>query len=98
MNQPLDRRTRMLRGKVEELGVDRIRHHILLCCDQGNPKCSSQAEGLESWQFLKARLKELSLVGSGGVYRTKANCLQVCIHGPGLGTYFKKPGLAVSTT
>ncbi len=32
--------------------------------------------------FLKARLIELGLTGSGGIYRTKANCLQVCLRGP----------------
>lgn len=77
-----DRRTRMLAAKVQELGVDRIRRHILLCCDQTKPKCSRREESLASWEFLKSRLAELGLVGAGGVYRTKANCLQVCMHGP----------------
>jgi (2Fe-2S) ferredoxin len=32
---------------------------------------------------LKKRLKELNLTGgSAPVYRTKANCLRVCMHGP----------------
>ena len=30
----------------------------------------------------QSRLKELGLTGAGGVYRTKANCLQVCLRGP----------------
>ena len=38
---------------------------------------------MESWEYLKRRLKELGLVGSAAqVGRTKANCLQVCIRGP----------------
>ena len=38
---------------------------------------------MESWDFLKRRLKELGLVGPQSlVYRTKANCLQVCARGP----------------
>ena len=38
---------------------------------------------MESWDFLKRRLKELGLVGLQVlVYRTKANCLQVCARGP----------------
>jgi (2Fe-2S) ferredoxin len=37
---------------------------------------------LESWEYLKRRLRELNLTGEGGVYRTKANCLQVCQQGP----------------
>ena len=32
--------------------------------------------------YLKQRLKELKLTGQGGIYRSKTNCLQVCIHGP----------------
>lgn len=37
---------------------------------------------MESWEFLKRRLRELGLANAGGIYRTKANCLQVCIAGP----------------
>jgi (2Fe-2S) ferredoxin len=72
----------MLRAKAAELGVDRIRRHIFLCCDQTEAKCSTRQASLASWQYLKARLVELGLVGEGGVFRTKANCLQLCMHGP----------------
>ena len=34
------------------------------------------------WEFLKGRLRELGLANAGGIYRTKANCLQVCVAGP----------------
>lgn len=68
--------------RLDRLGIPQIRRHILLCCDQTKPKCSSKAAGLESWDYLKRRLKELRLVGTGDVYRTKANCLQVCVDGP----------------
>ncbi len=38
---------------------------------------------MESWEYLKRRLKELGLAGSDpAVFRTKANCLRVCVHGP----------------
>lgn len=67
---------------VENLGIDRIRRHIFLCCDQSNPKCCAKEAGLESWNYLKARLEELHLTGAGGVNRTKANCLRVCMEGP----------------
>jgi (2Fe-2S) ferredoxin len=67
---------------IEALGVDKIQRHIFLCCDQTKPKCCEKEVGLESWNYLKARLKELNLVREGGIYRTKANCLQVCEHGP----------------
>jgi len=72
----------VLQDALARLGVDAIQRHIFLCCDQTKPKCSGREESLESWQFLKQRLKELKLTGQGGIYRTKANCLQVCINGP----------------
>ena len=67
---------------VEAMGVRQIRRHIFLCCDQTKPRCSDREKSLESWEYLKRRLKELNLVGEGGVYRTKANCLQICERGP----------------
>lgn len=73
---------RNARAKAAELGVSRTRRHIFLCCDQSEPKCSRKGESLESWQYLKRRLKEESLVGDGGVFRTKANCFQICMKGP----------------
>ena len=82
MAEDLHPRERLLRAKVDELGIERIQRHIFLCCDQTKPKCSQKEASLESWEFLKRRLKELDLVGPGGVFRTKTNCLQVCAHGP----------------
>jgi (2Fe-2S) ferredoxin len=67
---------------VEKLGVDNIRRHIFLCCDQTKPKCSDREESLASWDYLKRRLVELNLTREGGIYRTKANCLQICERGP----------------
>jgi len=64
------------------LGVGDMQRHILLCCDQSKPKCSTREASLESWEYLKGRLNELGLSGRGGIYRTKANCLQVCMGGP----------------
>lgn len=73
---------KLLRRTVDNLGVEQIRRHIFLCCDQTKPKCSRKEDSLESWDFLKKRLLELALVGAGGVFRTKANCLQICMDGP----------------
>ena len=62
------------------LGLDKVERHIFLCADQSKAKCCDREAGLESWAFLKARLKEL---GTGPrLYRTKANCLRVCARGP----------------
>ena len=71
-----------LDAMVEELHIGRVRRHILLCSDQTRPKCCPKALGLKSWDFLKARLAELGLVDAGGIYRSKVNCLRVCVHGP----------------
>jgi (2Fe-2S) ferredoxin len=67
---------------IAQLGIHSIERHIFLCCDQTKPKCSDREASLESWGFLKRRLKELRLTGPGGIYRSKANCLQICINGP----------------
>ena len=77
-----DGEQRLRQAKVDNLGVNQIRRHILLCCDQSKPKCSDKEVSLASWNYLKTRLIELRLTGSGGIYRTKANCLQICMDGP----------------
>ena len=74
--------SRKLQKAVRKLGIGCIRRHIFLCADQSRPKCCSRGEGLESWEYLKARLKELDLTGDGGIYRSKANCLRLCEQGP----------------
>ena len=71
-----------LQEVVDTLGINKIKRHIFLCCDQAKPKCSPREESLKAWEFLKTRLNELGLVGSGGVFRTKVHCLQVCQQGP----------------
>lgn len=64
------------------LGIPNIKRHIFLCADQSKPKCCDKDASMEAWSYLKQRLKELGLSGNGGIYRTKANCLQVCRQGP----------------
>src|ERR1043166_4401675 len=65
------------------LGLEKYQRHIFLCADQTEPKCCSKEQGMESWEYLKRRLKELNLVGPEPlVYRTKANCLRVVTQGP----------------
>ena len=70
------------RHVAEGLGITAIRRHIFLCCDQTKPNCSQREHSLIAWEYLKRRLKELGLAGRGGIYRTKANCLQICTGGP----------------
>src|SRR5258706_5364094 len=63
-------------------GVENLRHHIFLCCDQTVPNCADKGRSLVAWNYLKHRLKELGLSEKGGVLRTKANCLRICKEGP----------------
>lgn len=67
---------------LRRMGLPAMRRHILLCADQSKPKCCDRQASLMAWDFLKKRLVELGLAGRGGIFRTKANCLQVCVNGP----------------
>ncbi|MES2310509.1 MAG: (2Fe-2S) ferredoxin domain-containing protein [Verrucomicrobiota bacterium] len=72
-----------LQKNSEALGISHVKRHILLCAEPSKPKCCEAEKSLVSWEFLKRRLKELNLTGpEASVYRTKANCLQVCTSGP----------------
>lgn len=71
-----------LKQRVEKLHLGSIKRHIFLCSDQSNPKCCEKKNGLVSWEYLKHRLDELQLSLQGGIYRSKANCLRICEHGP----------------
>jgi (2Fe-2S) ferredoxin len=76
----------MFDRSIASLGLDRISRHILICADQTKPLCCSKADSLVAWDYLKQRLKELNLDRpdrpEGCIFRTKANCLRVCHHGP----------------
>lgn len=75
--------TDALKKSAAALGITKFKRHIFLCADPTKPKCCAQAQSLESWNYLKQRLKELKLTGPEAlVYRSKANCLQVCTRGP----------------
>jgi len=72
-----------LQSAVEKLGLQKFKRHIFLCADQTEAKCCPKEQGMVSWEFLKQRLKDLGLVGPEPlVFRTKANCLRVCVSGP----------------
>jgi len=72
-----------LKAVRDSLGLENYRRHIFLCADQTEPNCCAREAGLEAWEFLKRRLKELNLTGPNPmVYRSKANCLRVCTDGP----------------
>ncbi len=73
-------------NSIDKLGLDRISRHIFICADQTKPICCSKADSIAAWDYLKRRLKELGLdtpkAPQECIFRTKANCLRVCHHGP----------------
>jgi (2Fe-2S) ferredoxin len=72
-----------LQETAQALGIGKIGRHIFLCAEQTKPKCSTFEASSESWELLKKRLVQLDLMkGENCVFRTKANCLKVCEHGP----------------
>ena len=79
MSVDLETRRQMAASAV---GIPSIKRHIFLCCDQSSPKCCERQRSLVAWNCLKSRLKELGLSESGGIARTKANCLRICEGGP----------------
>lgn len=70
-----------LENIAARLRIHAIQRHIFLCCDQTEPKCCNKETGLVSWSYLKRRLGELGL-DRNGIFRTKANCLRLCVDGP----------------
>ncbi|MDJ0601617.1 MAG: ferredoxin [Crocosphaera sp.] len=77
---------------IKTLGITQIQRHLFLCADQTKPKCCPKATSLEAWDYLKRRLKELGLdqvtpTQPSCIFRTKANCLRVCMDGPILVVY-----------
>jgi len=65
---------------VAKLALGHSTRHIFLCT---GGKCAPAERQLESWEYLKRRLRELGLVDRpGGVLRTKADCLRICAAGP----------------
>lgn len=75
-----DRLAQALRDAVEKVRLGRARRHIFLCT---GGKCAPREAQLESWEFLKRRLRELGLADvEGGVLRSKADCLRICTTGP----------------
>jgi (2Fe-2S) ferredoxin len=67
---------------LTKIGGETLRRHIFICAMSEKGECCRREVGERSWKYLKRRLKELGLTGTGGVQRTKADCLQICAAGP----------------
>jgi len=76
MTEPLDE----VWAAADEIHLGSARRHIFLCVGD---KCSPEAVHSAAWMFLKRRVRELGLMDvEGGVLRTKADCLRICVGGP----------------
>jgi (2Fe-2S) ferredoxin len=53
-----------LEAIASSLSIGSARHHVFLCAEQTNPKCSTFEESSKVWKYLKARLKELDLASA----------------------------------
>jgi NADH:ubiquinone oxidoreductase subunit E len=62
---------------VRSLCIGSYTRHIFLCV---GPACCSYETGLETWEFLKTRLKNLG--PDVRAFRSKAACLRICARGP----------------
>lgn len=67
---------------AEALGLNATRRHIFLCVKSSEQACCGGELAAQSWEHLKTRLKQLGLSERGGIQRTKADCLRVCVAGP----------------
>jgi (2Fe-2S) ferredoxin len=69
-----------IQAAVAKLKIGAQSRHVFLCV---GGKCAPSEQGQASWEHLKRRLREAGLHDvTGGVLRTKADCLRVCTSGP----------------
>jgi len=65
---------------AKQFGIGGLKRHLFLCL---GPECVPREQGEATWNYLKKRLTQLGLSGERGtVYRSKAECLRMCIAGP----------------
>jgi (2Fe-2S) ferredoxin len=81
----LDLTLQQLATRAQQLSIPQIEKHLFLCADQTKPLCCQKEVGLQAWDYLKLRIKELDLEAK--IFRTKTNCLRVCDRGPILLVY-----------
>ena len=77
-------KNRLLEAQSKTIGINKVSYHIFLCVAD-KAKCCNKEKSMESWKFLKNRLKELHLSSPDAkicVSRNQVNCLRVCMSGP----------------
>ena len=61
-------------------GIGKLARHLFVCV---GPDCCDPTEGEKTWEYLKKRMKQLNIAGPDGpCYRTRCQCLRICIDGP----------------
>jgi len=61
-------------------GIGKLNRHLFVCV---GPDCVDLETGDATWQYLKRRMKDLNIAGPDGpCYRTKCQCLRICVSGP----------------
>lgn len=69
-----------IEAAVAKLKLGTQTRHVFLCV---GGKCAPAERQQESWEHLKKRLRELGLQDvEGGILRTRADCLRICVGGP----------------
>lgn len=79
---PPEQQIAAARRALAAYGGGHIKRHIFICAESEKGACCPRETGSAAWKFLKTRLRELGLDKSGGVYRSKADCLRICAAGP----------------
>lgn len=72
---------------ARKLAIGGYQRHVFLCV---GGKCADEAVGQAAWDELKKLLKDANLslsTGPNACFRTKADCLRVCMEGPILVVY-----------
>jgi (2Fe-2S) ferredoxin len=65
---------------AQKFGVGKLQRHLFICL---GPDCVEPSVGELTWEYIKKRMKELNIAGPDGpCYRTKCQCLRICISGP----------------
>lgn len=65
---------------AEKFGIGKLTRHLFVCL---GPDCVAPDVGEQTWEYVKKRMKQLNLAGPDGpCFRTKCDCLRICIDGP----------------
>jgi len=76
---------KLLSRRSDARKIHSYRQHLLICTAG---KCAPAEQTNDAWEYLKRRIRELELLDiDGGVYRSKVECLRICLQGPIMVSY-----------